>query len=488
MFILVVLIFVPPVRITNIPQNIFFILLLFLSIYSLVKAFGKYEILTVVLIAFFLRIIFYFTCAHDVLPWNDFALYIDAAFSLHKGDLSLIRSFKDTFPYLQSFICWESIIAALFGENLTIFHILDCLYTSAICAIIYYIAKRIDKEVGLISAVLFAIWPSNIMFSSILSCQHIATLVYLSSLYVLIRGHERERSAKEEYLYHIAVGLLLGLGQLFHSISSVILIAVLMTMIFTVVKKEKFIRSITCMLLVIISYLLLVTTFDYYAYVKGYRDTWPVENDLNYKFAIGLNLPDISGKSNSTIRGEYFALDENGRKEYIQEIIKTNIKMPRQTFERFMDKLKTQWTGYDRPYYYLYTGEIESLKEVVESGSATSQQKGRYYVLQTLEKPFNNFDGTYQGIILVLCLIGCIASIKRKNTLLYPLMNWVLLGYIGVHILIEHQARYRYFGMPFIFIYAALGIEFICGFFVRTKDSFVQLKNYYTKSNYSETR
>lgn len=96
----------------------------------------------IAIIAFSLRILFYFTYADDVLPWNDFDLYLKAAFSLHKGDLSLIRNFKDTFPFLQSFICWESVMTAIFGENLTIFHILDCIYTSAICVEIYYLSSR----------------------------------------------------------------------------------------------------------------------------------------------------------------------------------------------------------------------------------------------------------------------------------------------------------------------------------------------------------
>lgn len=462
MLILVILTFTPPYRITNILPNFIIIIFILSSVYSLAARFEKYEIILIALIAFSFRILFYFICAHNVLPWNDFDLYLNAAFCLHDGDLSLIRNFKDTFPFLQSFICWESIITALFGENFTLFHILDCIYTSAICAEIFFIAGKISKNVGIISSILFAVWPSNIMFSSVISCQHIATLVYLSALYILIRCYEKDIQGKKEYLYHIAVGFLLGLGHLLHSISSVILIAVLLTITFSTIKqrgKNFILKLILCAFLVVISYTIVTTAYDYYAYAKGYRDTFPAEKDLGFKFAIGLNLPDVSGKNNSTIRSEYFSLDRNERKDYVKEIIQTNINMPQQTLKRFADKLKTQWTGYDRPYYYLYGGELANLKESVENDRATPKQIRRYYVLEALEKPFNSFDGTYQGIIIILCLLGCLSSIRRNNSFVYPLINWTLLGYIAAHLLIEHQARYRYFGMPFIFIYAALGIE-----------------------------
>jgi predicted tellurium resistance membrane protein TerC len=60
--------------------------------------------------------------------------------------------------------------------------------------------------------------------------------------------------------------------------------------------------------------------------------------------------------------------------------------------------------------------------------------------------------------LYVMSLLGLIVQKKKKGADFINLLIWVVLGWVGVHIIIETQSRYRYFAMPFIAVFAAIGM------------------------------
>jgi predicted tellurium resistance membrane protein TerC len=94
-----------------------------------------------------------------------------------------------------------------------------------------------------------------------------------------------------------------------------------------------------------------------------------------------------------------------------------------------------------------------------KSGNTSS---GEYKNYANLDKIFKNMDYLYCLLIYLFASTGFFVF-RRKNTRLLQLLALTVLFYVGIHLLIEVQPRYRYEVMPALFIFAAYGIHWICG-------------------------
>ena len=70
---------------------------------------------------------------------------------------------------------------------------------------------------------------------------------------------------------------------------------------------------------------------------------------------------------------------------------------------------------------------------------------------------YAHFDWLFLRVIYVCVIMGLIMLI-RKGDASTEIVLWMLLGWTSIHLLIEVQARYRYLGMPYIFIIAGIGV------------------------------
>jgi len=65
--------------------------------------------------------------------------------------------------------------------------------------------------------------------------------------------------------------------------------------------------------------------------------------------------------------------------------------------------------------------------------------------------------------VAILFLFAWVGGLLRRRGTESDLLLLVFLGWIGVHFFIEIQTRYRYYGMPFLMIFAAYGVFRLLG-------------------------
>lgn len=436
---------------------------------------NKYvDIFFLFLLAFLPR--FFLASSTWAMPTNDFEFYYRTALELANGNLELIRSstYTVSYPFLQAFVVFQSFLIKSFGGEITILRLIYSIITSFTCILIYLIGVRYDRRVGLFAGIMSALYISNIVFSSVLTCQHISTFLYYLAFYIFTM---EVNSNKKRLIKYFLTGFVLGLANLMRAIAPPILLAIVFFCLFKgffcnkneiVNKLQSKIRvdlkiGYTLLLLIVLfsGYLITEKSFDYYAYHKGYRDEMSIRTSIGFKFMVGLNY-EGSGYSNSEMRAMYSSADKKEKKQLLKSLFINHLKNPNVFINKVvLKKLTNQWSGIDASYRWLYGDELNEIKQKTINGEASEALKARYEKCYMMQHFYNYIDYSYQIVIMFLAAIGfwTCRKIKSNNTL--TLYTWIILGYVAIHILIEAQQRYRYFGMPIFFLFAAIGMVYI---------------------------
>lgn len=457
------------------------------GIYQLNKKENIYiDIIFIFIIAFLPRYFLATTTWAD--PVNDFDLYYRTAVELANGNLDGIRSSTYTvnYPFLQAFVVFQTFLIKIFGDSIVTMRLIYSLINSMTCILLYLIGRRYDRRVGLFVGIISALYISNIVFTSVLTCQHISTFLYYLAFYILTI---KTASSKKTFLKYLIVGIILGFAQLMRAIAPPILLAIIF---FTIIKiayrykndldikknnsqKKMDVLSglhlkiiiqklypILMLTVLLISYVLVQKSFDCYAYFKGYRDQISISTDIRFKIIIGLNY-EGSGYSNSSELGKTFLMsDEEEKKQLLNNFIMGHVRNPQVFLEEvLLKKFEKQWAGIDASYRWLYGEQLKEIKEKMQNNEASDAliiRYGRCYMMQFY---YNYIDYSYQIWVMLLAGIGFWVSRKVRHDNSLTLYTWIILGYVSVHIFIESQQRYRYFGMPIFFLFAAIGVVYI---------------------------
>lgn len=399
-------------------------------------------------------------------PTSDFLLYYNSAMQLASGDIEGIRNptYMFYYPYLQPFVVFESLLIRLFGTKLVTLRLFNCIITTGICILIYLIGSCYERRVGLVAGIIYALYISNIVMTSVLTCQHISTLLYYMAFYVFT---VKAQNLKKKIFKNFFVGILLGFANLMRGIAPPILLAIVFFMLFGELRiknlKGKTIQIASAILVLTVimgGYTIVNKGFDCYAYIKGYRDEVFISADIRYKIALGLNTSQ-SGYSNSQIRAVYNAEDEELKKQMLKDFTTYLVQNP-DVFvnDILVVKMGKMFGAVDSSYGWLYGDHLQQLKErITEDWQGVSYYEiARYEKCYMMQHYYNYIDFSYQIFVMMLAAVGfwkC-RMLERKNFL--TLFCWIILGYVGSHVFLEAQQRYRYFGMPIFFLFAALGM------------------------------
>lgn len=160
---------------------------------------------------------FYLPQVAQELPVSDEAGYDEAAVGLASGEgyrMSGYRSYQP--PGYPAFL---AIVYKLFGHNYVIVKLIQVLLGSLGCFLIYLAAKRaFNKEVGLISALIYAAYDGLIFLNGHLLTENIFIILELLAIICLL-NFDSTKSKLSLCLAGILIGLaLLTRGQILYSI------------------------------------------------------------------------------------------------------------------------------------------------------------------------------------------------------------------------------------------------------------------------------
>ncbi len=147
---------------------------------------------------------------------------LDAARNIAKGNYEFNQSvYFTTWVYQLGFSFYESVIIRCFGDNIFILKLLNIFYSTGTVIFIYLIGAKVFNELaGRMAAFLYAFYIPNILYSSVLTNQHLATFLFYAAFYLIIK---RFAHNKFSWLY---IGLLLSLGNLMRPLGPIIIVGV----------------------------------------------------------------------------------------------------------------------------------------------------------------------------------------------------------------------------------------------------------------------
>lgn len=373
------------------------------------------------IIAFSIRLIVLLLL--DIQPFSDFKTLLNASENLANGTNILNESsyFID-WAYQTGFVLYQTLILKIFNSVFAL-HILDCLFTSGICLLIYMIGTLINKNNNKLPSILYCLYIFAITYTGVLTNQHIFTFLTLVTIYLLLK------KTKFDKYKNIIIGLLLGLANLLRPEGIVILAAILVYRIFQIKSKKDIKTTFVGFLVLLISYFAVMHISAFTIKITNINKNGLNNNDPLWKFVCGSDYESTGGYSE---RGLSVIGDRELEKSFIIENYKS---LNFTSLLRFLkNKAKVFWTT--DSYFWVFS-------ELQNKGFSINK--------------FVIYDSALYAFILISVIFSLIAGIKNQNEGKNLLIAILLVNFI-VYLLIEVQARYSYTAKAIIFILAGDGI------------------------------
>ena len=357
---------------------------------------------------------------------DDFKTMYDASTNLIKGNLDFMNGFYfKTYPYQLGLVLYQAFLLKIIN-NVIILKIMNSIITSLIVLFIYLISKKIYKEeyARMISlGYIFYLYP--IYLNSVLTNQHIQTLIIMLVIYLVI-------TKKETKKLFIVLALLLGIANFFRSESIVIILGlVLYSLIFSTKKNYKT-KLINIVILLFVYFLFTnLTTFllNISPLFKNTNEETTIDKNVKvWKFYCGLNT-EHNGIYNNDDAKRYFNT-RNEEKLLLDRIKKDKFKFP----ILFIKKEVILWTqtNYDLRINNNFNKEFYNL--------------------------LLKFNQAILNLTLLLFVIGLFPI--KKETKKEIIFIKLLIGlYFGIYLFIEISPRYAYILHILIFIILASSIK-----------------------------
>lgn len=412
-------------------SHIFIVIITLVTIAILTWRIFKIEnykgfLLALFMMSFIIRLIWIFTI--ETQPISDFAFMYEGAQNIASGNYDYITNsgYFTTWVYQLGFTMYLVAIIKFFGDSIIIIKIVNVIIVSLIPVIIYLTGKKMGSEKGAkIVSLGYCFYIASIVNTSVLTNQHLATLMFYLGIYFFISSFNRK------YKW-IVVGLCLGFGDIIRPEGSIIIIAIILFVVFSNLLNYKELgKGLVEFLGIIIVITMISQTASTLIMKSGISNDPLVNKDPLWKFVCGLN-PDSKGTYSEADDIYLSGVGKDGRKEAELGLIKERLSDPKALIKTMSYKTAVMWGSNDTSMNLAITNKDQNDKYI--------------NIIMKLEK--------IQYIFIMLMFLGSmIMEIKRNRGFqkkhLYII---IFLGYFLAHLLIEVQPRYRYFAIPMILI------------------------------------
>lgn len=404
------------------------------------------------LVALALRLFAFFNICYS--PTSDFANYYNMGVAFVNGDYASIAQ-KAADYHISSFSglgVLNGLVMLVSGTDIRAFQLAQNVMTALSCVAVYGIARRFDEGSAPLAGLLFALYPANIVFSQVTSNQHMAVLFALLSIWAALGALEQTRPLKTAALALLS-GVLLLVSYYAHPSAATTLIALaiwwLVLLLSALRYKAEALRLLLAAAAFCLGFFALRAGADAGMRLVGLSEEATVNSSYLAKVVIGLN-PDTMGAYSEADWGAIWSQPESEQNAYCIGVIRERLNRP--DLVGFLEaKLMRMWMVPDGSFGWATTTACPV--SLARPGAD--------------ELTLNNWIAGAKLLdffyVAALFLFAWIGGLLRRRGSPGDLLLWVLMGWMGAHLFLEIQTRYRYFGMPFLMIFAAYGIFCLLG-------------------------
>lgn len=390
----------------------------------------------------------------NVLPQSDFLAYHKFANLIIEGKVAG-NTYISLFPHYLGYSSFLSGFYKIFGSEVIVAQILNVLICCGITALIYIIGKRVfGNEVGIFAALIMVFWPSQVFYVVLISTEALYTFLLLLSVYLFIRILDSKSSIGIAIIMLIILGMECAITNSIRPFGVIMLTAMGIYYLFFykqnfVILKSVLLSKSVCLAAMFIGYVVLSSgiTGLVHSAVKKDIPKFPAGFNMyvgaNYKSEGTWNIEDANTlmelikKPGSTPQETHNELIGMAIERVKQYSIKTDINL-------IYNKFKTMWAVDHDSLVYIKAGLDKS------KPSRISYEK--------YERLLVKISNYYYYAMLILCAIGVVCLLKRKEINKSLLLILLALGIASAHIILEVAGRYHYPAMSIFSLIASFGL------------------------------
>ena len=377
-------------------------------------------------------------------PFSDFSIFYNAAIDVINGKKSFDNvPYFATWAYQMGPVLYYSAIMKLFGTSLIPLKLVNCIFMAGTNVFIYLIAEKLSNaKAARFVAILYMLYPAPFFLVPALTNQHFAACMFLAGICIIMQLN------KSIYLKSIIAGALMALGNAVRPLGILIIGAVIACGIVESIRKKS-LRNISAAILLVVIFSLSGTLLSQAVKYSGLNSQGLTNNFPLWKFVVGLNYETKGTYSFSDQQDIFKIKDVALRDETAKTLIKERLSVaPDKLFKLFNEKNKIMWARFD-------SLEWGFSNKTANGWELKDKVKGIEIIVLSIEK-------MYYICMMLLLLIGVVRYICCRNQDEYwILISLILLCFLGAHIFIEIQVRYRYFAVIIMFILMSKSSEIL---------------------------
>jgi len=340
-----------------------------------------------------------------------------------------------------------SILFRVFGEKIWLVEWLQVICGVSTVFLIYYIGRQtINKYVGLLAAMLLAIYPTSVLASKVILEEHMFILLWLGGISLLISDFQKPNWKKI-----VIAGLILGISAHFRTYSFAM--GLVLLFLWSLVRKDirqGLLRSLVIQVLIL--------TF---AVPWAVRNYYKLGKPIPYTSIIGLALYYANNPVSDARSQIPPTLEQGGSPEFFNA--KTEVER-----DQAGKKEAMKWIS-NHPLTFIQKGIARTIYMLGIDREGWIVKDNFYTIREGREMPpakfssgLDNMDNDYYGGIFLLSLIGfflfCVSgkpTLKEKS---FWFIIMTIAYYLSIVAITLGHRKYRFAIEPFFCLLAAYAL------------------------------
>ena len=183
------------------------------------------------------------------LPEADFAGYHDYALQVASGNISAFTPVMQVFPFKFFYPLVLGGLYWLTAPSPFIAQLLNLVISLVLAYQVYLLGRRAGGEhVGRLASVLFAIWPSQIAFCSVVAQEHLFEVFFLGAILFLLRSQDSQQR-NSVVVYGALTGALIAIAHALRPVALVVFPTLLAFVVWGIQGIQNTLRSRAALLL-----------------------------------------------------------------------------------------------------------------------------------------------------------------------------------------------------------------------------------------------
>lgn len=386
-------------------------------------------------------------------PFSDFLHLYNYGINGSQGNFKGFADFYAVFPFKIGFGMVLAGLFSIFGTSLMAVKLFNVALSIVLVILLYTGGKMLyGEKAARIAALLLAVWPAQIMYTSVIASEHLFMVLFTSAVLLMLRFIKKYTYKNYEgyngNLLLITIGVLTAGAQLVRPMAVILLpVLAVFVLIYKKYRANTFFSiglGIKSIILVVVCYFAVINIVN--IPIESATGIDVTRSDSGFNLMIGTNI-----KAKGMFNNEDFKIIEKNKYDFdkvhkeAKQIALERLKSdPKQLIKLAKEKFEILWGNENYGYYW---STLPANASKVEN------------IIKAHPRVFQGISQTFYIIIILMAICAALYTLKHRRydaLIVLMIFGGILLSYT----LLEVQSRYH---MPVVPLLILFGTSFLPG-------------------------